>query len=140
VSLQEAAAGLLQCADLRAAADDGPNRLASLLSANPSLVVSHNALEAGRRGCASAYALAATLPAPLDEALNATLSLRACSGSLRGIAAAFLAAGDGSWLASNGLCVWVLKGRLAVVAVHPAVDKEVSVAGKAFGAEVAKIK
>jgi hypothetical protein len=140
VSLQETAAGLLGCADLRAAADDGPSRLTALLASSPGLVVSHGALEAGRRGCVAAYALAATLPPPLDAALTAALSLRACSGSLRGIAAAFLAQGDGSWQGSNGLSVWVLKGRLAVVAVHPAVDKEISVAGKAFGAEVAKIK
>lgn len=78
---------------------------------------------------------------PLDASLTALVSLRAVSGSLRALAALFAGAqlGDGHWTASHGLCVWT-RGRLCIVSFHPNTDKDVSVVGKAFAAEIAKVK
>ena len=111
------------------------------LADRPGLMVSQGALEAGRANCAAAYGLAASMEAPLDEALAAALGVRALATTMRGVAQLFLGLGtDGAWFGSNGLSVWVIKGKLAVAAYHPAVDKEASVVGKALGIEVNKIK
>lgn len=144
VSLQECAAALLRCSDIKTAAaqliGEGDGQLAGLLRDFPALTVSRPAYKTLKAGCSSAYAAAAAMEPPLNEALATVLALRATSSTLRGIAQVFLGLGDGSWFGSNGLSVWVVKGKLAVVAFHPAVDKEVSVVGKAFGVEVNKIK
>ena len=141
VSLQELAAPVLDCPDLKsaAAAALAEGGVAGLLAARPNLTISLLSVDAMRSSCPSVYTAAAGMEPPLDAALSALLHLRALSTTLRGVAQLFSTLGDGSWTASNGLSVWT-RGKLCVVSLHPNTDKDVSVVGKAFGPEVAKVK
>jgi hypothetical protein len=72
------------------------------------------------------------MEAPFGEALDAVVSVRALSSTLRGIAQEFAKLEDVAVTGTNGLSVWVKAG-LAVVSYHPDI-------GKLFAGEINKLK